>query len=491
MADDHLPQILRRSTLVVREVRCACTREHLALASHNHLCQTYFRKKATHEKRPEGGEGNTMDLGTGIALLVAFLAVVVLIIRGQSPIIMLLILAVLWAAIAGIGIEDIQKKIIQAGGVQYASAVIIIVFGAWFAQVLIQTGIAESVIRSAVELAGDRPMVTAMTITLVTALLFTSMYGVGAAIAIGVIALPIMMSQGVPPYVAAPVFTMGIGAGTFINLVQFGTFQKLFPGIKYEAPYLTYWVIGMCVYILAAWMLAFFYLRNGAAHRLASVDVAGESAPPARKRTPYYTYIVPIFPVIMILVLKWEIIPTFLVSILLALALTWPDRTLQGHLNLFNKTFSDAFPDIATIAALWTICGMIIVAGQTPEVAGALKPIFAPVLPHTPLQAAVFFGLLGGIASIYRGPIVVIGTGAALLAIILANKEIPIPYLYSIWLAPTVLQGSMDPTNSWTLWTIGHTKVSHGQFLRTALPFGCLMVAVNSLICYLMLGSLQ
>jgi Gnt-I system high-affinity gluconate transporter len=27
--------------------------------------------------------------------------------------------------------------------------------------------------------------------------------------------------------------------------------------------------------------------------------------------------------------------------------------------------------------------------------------------------------------------------------------------------------------------------------LRTALPFGCLMVAVNSLICYLMLGSLQ
>ena len=71
-----------------------------------------------------------MDLWTGIALLVAFLAIVILIIRGQSPIIMLLILAVLWAAIAGIGIEDIQKKNIQGGGVAYASAVIIIVFGA-------------------------------------------------------------------------------------------------------------------------------------------------------------------------------------------------------------------------------------------------------------------------------------------------------------------------------------------------------------------------
>ena len=433
----------------------------------------------------------TTELVTGLGLMMAFLAVVVMIVRGQSPIIMLLVLAVLWAAIAGIGIDEIQKKIIQGGGVQYASAVIIIVFGAWFAQVLIQTGIAESVIRSAVELAGDRPLATAMTITLVTALLFTSMYGVGAAIAIGVIALPIMMSQGIPPNVAAPVFTMGIGAGTFVNLVQFGTFQKLFPGIKYEGAHLTYWVVGMGVYILAAWLLAAFYLRNSGARRLASVDIADAGVSPVRKRTPYYTYIVPIFPVIMIMLFKWEIIPTFIVSILLALLLTWKDRTLQGHLNLFNKTFADAFPDIATIAALWTICGMIIVAGQTPEVAGALKPIFSPILPHSPFQAAVFFGVLGGIASIYRGPMVVIGTGAALLAIVLANKDIPIPYLYSIWLAPTVLQGSMDPTNSWTLWTIGHTKISHGQFLRTALPFGCLMIAVNSAICYFMLGSLQ
>src|SRR5258708_25908444 len=131
MADDHLPDLLRRSTLVLREVRCACTREHLALASHNHLCQTYFRKKATHEKRPAGGEGNTMDLGTGIALLVAFLAVVVLIIRGQSPFIMLLLLAVIWAVIAGIGIDVFHKKLIQAGGVLFVSEVKIISLCAW------------------------------------------------------------------------------------------------------------------------------------------------------------------------------------------------------------------------------------------------------------------------------------------------------------------------------------------------------------------------
>ena len=122
------------------------------------------------------------------------------------------------------------------------------------------------------------------------------MYGVGAAIAIGVIALPIMMSQGIPPRVAAPAFTMGIGAGTFVNLVQFGTFKKLFPGIKYEAPWLTFWMIGMGVYMLCAWLMIYFNLRNLGVRRLASVDVAERGARRARKRTPYYTYIVPIVP---------------------------------------------------------------------------------------------------------------------------------------------------------------------------------------------------
>jgi Gnt-I system high-affinity gluconate transporter len=428
-----------------------------------------------------------MDVVTGIVLLLAFLAVVALIVRGQSPIIMLLLLAIVWAAVAGVGVNDIQSKVLQGGGVTYASAVIIIVFGAWFAQILIQTGIAESVIRSAVELAGDRPLVTAMVINLVTAILFTSMYGVGAAIAIGVIALPIMMSQGIPPRVAAPAFSTGIGAGTFINLVQFGTFQKLFPGITYGAPWLTYWVVGASIYVLCAWAMLWFNLRRLGIRHMAAFDVAEPVAAP-KKRTPYYTYIVPIFPVLMIIVFKWEIIPTFLLSIVLALALTWKDRSFQGHVNLFNKAFYDAFPDIATIAALWTICGMIIIAGQMPQVSAALKPIFGPILPHTPLQAAVFFAVLGGVCSIYRGPLVVIGTGAAVLAIILSSNELPAPFLYSMWLAPTVLQGSMDPTNSWTLWTIGYAKVTHGQFLRTALPFGIVMVAINSFIAYFMLG---
>ena len=172
-------------------------------------------------------------------------------------------------------------------------------------------------------------MITAIVINLVTALLFMGMYGVGAAIAIGVVALPIMMSQGIPARVAAPAFTMGVGAGMFVNPALFGTFKPLFPGIQYEAPWLTLWAIGMAVYVLCAWLMIYVNLRRLGVRHAASVDVA-EPAPLARKRTPYYTYLVPLVPVLMIIGFNWAIIPTFLVSIVLALVLTWKDRTLPG-----------------------------------------------------------------------------------------------------------------------------------------------------------------
>ena len=189
-----------------------------------------------------------------------------------------------------------RPRCCRAAASQYASAVIIIVFGAWFAQVLIQTGIAESVIRSAVELTGDRPMVTAMVINLVTALLFTSMYGVGAAIAIGVIALPIMMSQGIPARVAAPTFTMGIGAGAFVNLVQFGTLREAVSRHQVRGALADLLDRRHVRLHACAWLMIYLNLRKLGVRRAARVEVADDGGQAPRKRTPYYTYIVPIFP---------------------------------------------------------------------------------------------------------------------------------------------------------------------------------------------------
>ena len=426
-----------------------------------------------------------MSVFLGVVMMLAFLIAVFVIFRGVSPIIVLLVLAIVWPLLAGSSFWDLLTNVLQKGGVEYASTIVIIVFGAWFGQVLVQTGIAESMIRTAVELAGDRPIAVAWAVSLITALLFTSIYGVGAAISIGVIAIPIMLSLGIPPKVAAPAFTMAIGAGNYLNPVEFGIFKNFFKGIEYGPPYFTFYLIGFAVYLACGLAMSAWNLRGVQVRRASAVGVAATP----RVRVPWISYLAPAIPVVVIIAFKWPLIPAFLLAIVFALATTQGSRSLRDSVAIFHKAFYDAFPDIATIAALWIICGMLIVAGQLDAVKAVLNPVFSPFIPHSPFGAAVFFALLAPLA-IYRGPFSVVGTGAALLAVMLnANYVSPI-FLYLCWRGPLCLQGSQDPTNSWTLWTIGYTKISHAEFLKTALPWGWLMVAINAFIAYFMFGSM-
>jgi H+/gluconate symporter-like permease len=92
-----------------------------------------------------------MDMSMGILMLVLYAVVVVLIMKGESPIIMLLVLTLVWAVLAGVPImgeagKDILSGVLEKGGTAYASAVVIIVFGAWFGQVLVKTHIAENIV---------------------------------------------------------------------------------------------------------------------------------------------------------------------------------------------------------------------------------------------------------------------------------------------------------------------------------------------------------
>src|SRR5260370_25591543 len=233
-----------------------------------------------------------MSMFLGVIMLLAFLLAVFVIFRGVSPIVVPLGLGIGWALLAGSSFWDLLTNVLQKGGGEYASTIGIIVFRAWFGQVLVQTGIAESMIRTAVELAGDRPIAVAWAVSLITALLFASIYGVGAAISIGVIAIPIMLSLGIPPKVAAPAFTMAIGAGNYLNPVEFGIFKNFFKGIEYGPPYFTFYLIGFAVYLTSALPMSPCNLPGVQVRRASAVGVA--AAP--RVRGPCISYLPPSTP---------------------------------------------------------------------------------------------------------------------------------------------------------------------------------------------------
>jgi len=427
-----------------------------------------------------------MEILFGILMILCFFVVVIVIMKGESPIIMLLLLALAWALLAGVPGRSILANVVEKGGLAYANTIVIIIFGAWFGQALVKTGIAESIIRGAIELGGDRPIVVTMVVTVVTALLFISLYGVGAAIALGVIALPIIMSMGVPRQVAAAAYIMAIGAGTFLNLVDFNIRAPLFPGIKYEGPLLSFFAAAWVVYTLAALAMIFYNLKvRGGVRKYSAVS----TVPPvtAHSRVPWYAYLSPAIPVVTVIFFKWPMIPAFILGVAYSLLSThFGKRTWRETVDLFHRSFYDAFPEIATIAALWIICGMLIVGGQLPEIQKVLKPIYSPFLPESRVMLTVFFIALTPLA-IYRGPLHVVGTGAALIGMFLSAKTFPVLQLFAAWRGAMAVGSSMDPTNSWTLWAIGYTKITHKQYLATGFPWAWLMVAVVTLLAYYMI----
>ena len=95
-------------------------------------------------------------------------------------------------------IKNILTNVISAGAIKLAPAYMAVVAGAMLGRVMIQTGIAEGIIKKAAEFGGEKPLVVSIFLMFITAVLFTSLTGLGAIIMVGSLVLPIMMSLGAP-----------------------------------------------------------------------------------------------------------------------------------------------------------------------------------------------------------------------------------------------------------------------------------------------------
>ena len=173
-----------------------------------------------------------MNTIIGILLLITFLVFAVYAAKGGNLMMGFFVMAVLWAglgAIAGVttwnateaqaaeGMIDINNGIFQQGPELWGTTAVAIIFGSWFGRILVDTGIARTIIRTAVELGGDKPSITCILLSIVTALIFTSAYGAGSVVAIGVIVFPILLSLGISKHLATASFLMSVGAGLYLN----------------------------------------------------------------------------------------------------------------------------------------------------------------------------------------------------------------------------------------------------------------------------------
>ncbi len=418
------------------------------------------------------------DIIAGILLLITFVGLIVYCFKGGNLLIGFIVTAILWCIIGLVPIDTVVTVVFQQSVENYGSTIAIIVFGAWFGRVLVDTGIAGYIIKKTVELAGDKPLLTALLLNVVCALIFCSAFGVGSVMAIGMIVLPIMFSLGIDKKTAVGAYMLAVASGMYLNIAYVSQFFAVFPNIKYDSKYIHFAVIATVISVLI--MIAFIvvsYMRQGKSRAFAA------SSKVEAKQLPWYCIIVPFVPIIMVAFFSCQPVPAFLLGIFLGLLFTRNMTSYSKAVEKVQKTLYDGVADSGLLIGM--LYGVNIFQAAAKEVAPILQNLLGGIIPQSPVVLLVVFCVIAP-AALFRGPLMIWGSGIALASILQAMGIFTEPYLFMLFLVPPVaIVASSCPTQSWTMWALSYAKLDPKTYIKTNLPWGWIACIVIQIVGYL------
>jgi hypothetical protein len=385
------------------------------------------------------------------------------------------VMAILTAALAGV--HDLAG-IVTAGTVKLAPVYVTLFFGALLSRVVLSTGIAETLVTYAAEFGGDRPVLLALLLCTVVAVLFTTVTGLGAIIMIGTIVLPVMMTVGLPRVLSATLFLLAFGAGFVLNIAQWRFYSSVF-GVDAAtfAPY-AFALFAIQVVVLVAYAL----VRARATRDYATMVEPGE---PPRKRAGPLSLVTPILPLVLLKVAGLDAIVAFAIAAVYGVLVTKPRDAVQTLIASWIRGIEDVAP--ATILMIGI--GMLFVAAQTKEVQAAVTPLIAAVAPRGPVAYIALFGLLSPLA-LYRGPLNPYGVGIGVYAILATLHVLPPVALLAGMMAVVQVQNVCDPTNTQNVWVANFTGVSVERITRLTLPWQIAVATLGTLVVVIAGGAL-
>ncbi len=366
------------------------------------------------------------------------------------------LMALATAALAGVG--DLAG-ILTAGAVKLAPVYATLFFGALLSRVVLSTGIAETLVTYAAEFGGDQPLVLALLLSAVVAILFTTVTGLGAIIMIGTIVLPVLMTVGIPRATSATLFLLAFGLGYILNIAQWKFYSSIF-GVDRT----TFQSYALVLFVVQAVVLmAYALVRTRATRDYATSVVPGE---PPRKRVGPAALITPVLPLVLLTVLHLDAIVAFALAALYGVLVTRPRAAVQTLIAAWIRGIEDVAP--ATILMIGI--GMLLVAAQTPQVQAAVTPLVSAVAPRSPLGYVLLFGLLSPLA-LYRGPLNPYGVGIGVYTVLATLHVLPPVALVAAVMAVVQVQNVCDPTNTQNVWVANFTGVSVERITRLTLPW--------------------
>lgn len=413
----------------------------------------------------------------GILIVVAFLVVAALMMTKKIPTLLALpLMAVVICIIAGVpmfgknadGAEiGWLTTVFEAGTVRMGSAIMATIFGAWLGQLMNKTGVTENIIKKSAELGGDRPLVVTLIMVVATAVLFTTLSGLGSIIMVGSIVLPILISVGVPAASAACIFLMAFTTGLACNIANWKSFASIFSLDIAD-------IQGFEIYLMAATAIATLIMvivefkHNGIKFAFsAPVD----NTKPTKQLTGVrggLAMITPLIPIVLVAFLKVPVTPAFTVGIIWCLLFT--SQSFSKAMNQMTKTCYDGITDAGPAVILMVGIGILFLAVTNASVKEVLNPLLLAIVPTSRVPYIIFFAILAPLA-LYRGPMNMFGLGSGIAALIIGLGTLNPLAVMAAFLAAERIQCGGDPTNTQNVWTANFCEVDVNTCTKKMLPY--------------------
>lgn len=444
----------------------------------------------------------------GVVLIASLAGMIYYAVKGKNLMVGFTIISAIWlivilignsispnASLNGLSTMDVITSVFQTGPEGYAKSILVnIFFGAFFGRVLIDTGIASTLIRKVVELGGDKPKITMILLNLVVALCFTSMTGIGPVISIAVIALPIMQALSIPSEIALFSFMGSIMSGILWNVTNFKQYQGILDGMAkgmFAEPaysfsqYTKFGIIAMAVAFIVIMTVCCIALdKKKKSHAWAATTPNGA----VKQDAPILSWLAVIMPVVLVSVFKIAVIPAFIISALYALIVCGLFKGgYEKVCQMLAKQFTDGAVDVAPMI------GFLLTLSMFSAVAVYAGPYFRAIVggifPTTAIGITCLLAVLIPLG-FFRGPTNLVGCGTAIAVVILQVASWPVAFIYPLFSVTTIVPQHLDITQSWVAWGLGYTHVSSKDYMKYTILTGWVIGAILCFMNLVLNGSL-
>jgi hypothetical protein len=122
-------------------------------------------------------------------------------------------------------------------------------------------------------------------------------------------------------------------------------------------------------------------------------------------------------------------------------------------------------------------------------IAPYLSAVVGPLIPLSALGICIFFGVLA-IFGQFRGPLNIVGSGVALLTVVVGLRTWPVAFLYPLFIVTTIVPQGLDITLSGAVWAMDYAKVKTRDYMKLGIATAWPICIVLEAVVFFMFGSL-